>query len=214
MAKKVVFLLDRTGSMSSIKQATIEGYNAYLAGLPASVQVARIQFDDIVDPTMRRPRMDFDVVHGFMKKAQMLDDATFIPRGSTPLYDAIASAIHWTEEHVSPKDDVLLVILTDGQENASREYTLPTVNALMKQKEDEDGWTFMYIGAGKEAWGAEVMRGTQSASNVYRSAGYGGTRAMFAAATASTRAYSAAPSGQTVTVVDADDAARVQEVSD
>lgn len=217
----ISFLLDRTGSMSGLRDATIEGYNSYLEGLPDEKEqlLALHQFDS----------PGTELVHDFVPKneATRLNVGNYEPRAGTPLYDAIADVIAWTEKRAKElqgkkklKPAVLVTILTDGYENESKEHNLPSINSLIKKKEEEDGWTFMYIGAAKEAWNAEMFAGTQSASNVYRSSGAGGRNAAFRMASASTSAYVAtnvSAGGQSVgtqTIVTPEEAAEVLKESD
>jgi hypothetical protein len=159
----VVFLLDRSGSMASVLDETIGGFNGYLE---------KLQKDD--DCTMRFTMSQFDSVgHDLMCKAvpmkevNKLTRVSYVPRGGTPLYDAMGRGIAATEG-ASDKYKVLFVTLTDGQENASSEFTLDALRARIKQKEDQDNWTFAYIGMGIEGFHAaqHLSQGTNSASNV------------------------------------------------
>lgn len=216
----ISFLLDRTGSMSGLKSETIEGYNDYLekSYKNKNTLFALTQFDS----------GGFDLVHDFVnpEEAIRLSDENFQPRGMTPLYDAIAHTVAWTEKRAKElqgkkksKPSVLVTILTDGYENSSTEHSLESINTLIKRKEAEDGWTFMYIGAAKEAWNAAdaIFAGAVSGQNVYRSSGASGRGAAFAAAAFSTSAYVAsAPSagGQTQTIVTPEDAEAVKNQSE
>ncbi len=163
----VAFLLDRTGSMSSVKQETIGGFNGYLDELIKKPESKDIRFHFTQFDTV-----GIDVVHDCvpLNRVARLNDNTYIPRAGTPLYDAIGKTIRQIEGK-SNGDKVLFVVLTDGQENSSSEWTIEGVRKLIKEKEDKDTWTFAYVGVGPDAWAANVAlsHGTQGASNVLRS---------------------------------------------
>jgi uncharacterized protein YegL len=162
----VVFLLDRTGSMASVKQETIGGFNGYLDELLKKPESENIRFHFVQFDTVST-----DTVHDRVKLSEVakLTDKTYEPRGGTNLYDAIGSTIRATQDKVNG-DKVLFVTLTDGEENSSSEWNQSTIKALIKEKEDKDKWTFSYIGVGPEAWAANerLAAGTIGASNVLR----------------------------------------------
>lgn len=176
----VVILLDRTGSMADVKQETISGFNGYLDELNKKPESKNIvlhmtQFDTA----------GIDVLHDGvpLNKVSKLDDATYIPRDWTNLYDAIGTTIRRVEEKAKGYK-VLFVTITDGKNNASREWTHSEVIDLIKEKEDKDKWTFSYIGIGKEAWVAneQFAAGTAGVSNVLRTTGKNVQRAYAFAA--------------------------------
>lgn len=132
-------ILDRSGSMESIREATIEGYNAYLAQ-QATVPGARFsltQFDTV--------GIDHLYVDVPVERVEPLTTETFVPRGGTPLYDAIGTGIAALEA-ATPTGKVVFVIVTDGQENSSREYTREAVLARIEARR-KDGWEFVFMGA-------------------------------------------------------------------
>lgn len=159
---RVVVLLDRTGSMSSVKQETITGFNAYLDTLKKAgdqTTISIVQFDSqSIDKLCDGVKV---------KAAPRLNDEIYQPRAMTPLYDALGKTLVSTKES-SNGSKVLFVILTDGQENASTEWTDAKVKVLMKEREDKDNWTFAYIGIGPDGWAAmnRVSSGLRSSSNV------------------------------------------------
>lgn len=143
--QNVTLLLDRSGSMASILDATIEGVNAFIADQAKDEIPSRatlIQFDD-QDPC-ETVYVDWPI-----GEVLPLTPQTFIPRGCTPLYDAIARAISLTEanpNHGKP----IFVIVTDGLENASQEVSGAFVERLIETKEGQ-GWRFVYLGANQDA---------------------------------------------------------------
>jgi len=186
----VVFLLDRTGSMSACKAETISGFNAYideLKKLKDSVRFTLVQFDS----------QGIDTLHDAVKldEVDRLTDKTYEPRAATPLYDAMGKTIHGVKEGAAK---VLFVSLTDGEENASSEYSFKSVNALIKEKEKAN-WTFAHIGVGLAGWatGNQIYAGTQSLANNLKSS-HKDTKVMYDKLARATFGYATSASGQCV----------------
>jgi len=144
----VSFLLDKTGSMGSVAKATISGFNEYVASLKSRADEIRFTlalFNSDGTDTLCKGVPLVDV--------KPLDSKTYDPVGATPLYDAVAATIHATEQALAgKKENVLFIIMTDGEENSSEEFTREQVRALIQQKE-ADGWTFAFLGANQDSWG-------------------------------------------------------------
>lgn len=180
----VAFLLDRTGSMESVKKETIGGFNGYLDELNK-----KKEGKDIIFHFTQFDTISIDVLADSvpLKNVKKLTEETYQPRGGTPLYDAIGKTIRAIEEKANGHK-VLFVTLTDGEENSSSEWTQATIKDLIKEKESKHHWTFSYIGVSPEAWAANqhLAAGTIGASNVLRSTGKNTKRAYarFASATA------------------------------
>lgn len=153
-------ILDRSGSMGSCHEATIAGFNQFLRTQQRDAAGGRalmslMQFDD---------HYEINFVGEPIENVPDLDAQSYVPRGQTALHDAIGRTIHeteaWVREHAW-NDRVLVLIITDGQENASREYDLHAVRALVERKE-RDGWNFAYMGANQDSFavgGAMGVRG-------------------------------------------------------
>jgi len=133
-----IFVLDRSGSMETCRDDTIGGFNSFLREQQTlGGTLSLIQFDHEYQVTYAsKPIGD----------VEPLTANTFQPRGSTALLDAIGRTI---KEATAATPSV--VILTDGQENASREYTKAHIKDLIEQK-TKDGWTFAYLGANQDAF--------------------------------------------------------------
>ncbi len=130
----VVFLLDRSGSMSGFEDDTIGGYNSYLKKIKDNdARVTTILFDH--EYNMITNRVD-------IKDVKKLDNKTYYTRGNTALLDAIGKAINFMDKS-NPKK-VLFVITTDGYENSSKEYTKEKIKELILGHSD---WEFIYLGA-------------------------------------------------------------------
>ena len=144
----ITMVLDRSGSMQSIKDDTIGGFDAFISEqrrLPGRCTVSLVQFDNLYE----------EVYTG--RDLADVPSLTLVPRGSTAMLDAIGRAVNATGARLAamPEDErpatVIVGIMTDGLENASREFTYPMVKALIEQQEQVYGWTFMYMGANQDA---------------------------------------------------------------
>ena len=159
MAKKktfINFVLDETGSMSSCLDATISGFNEYVGELRKNGKGVRFTLTKF---NSNKVETVYEQVK--LKDVPDLDYVSYKPAAMTPLYDAIAQAIRSTERAVKgEKQSVLCVIMTDGHENSSREFTQDALFKLIKQKET-DGWTFAYLGANQDAWAVGQAIGFQ-----------------------------------------------------
>lgn len=145
-------ILDRSGSMGVNRAETISGYNTYIQGLRADKEteyaVSLTQFDS----PLTTPELTVCYLDKPLAEVPLLTEETYEPRGWTPLYDAIGETIR----RVDPYQDgrpVLCVIITDGANNASREFNKTSIKKLITEKESK-GWTFVYIGADIDVYAA------------------------------------------------------------
>lgn len=145
----VVWLVDRSGSMQAIQGDVVGGFNNFVADqrkIAAPCRLTLHQFDSMGFDTL------YDAVPLEDVREMTLND--FTPRSMTPLLDSVGRTITSTQvsaEANRGQEDVVVVIFTDGYENASREYTREQVQQLVKAKE-ADGWTFLFMGAGIDAY--------------------------------------------------------------
>jgi hypothetical protein len=149
-ATLISVILDRSGSMQSVHAPTIKGFNDFVSEQKKLKDGGRalmslVQFDD---------RYEVNFVGEPIENVPDLDANSYVPRGMTALHDAIGRTIReleaWAREH-DWKERVLVLIVTDGLENASKEFTFDTTAALIKQKE-KDGWNFAYMGANQDSY--------------------------------------------------------------
>ncbi len=197
MAKKttiVNFVLDETGSMQVCCDATITGFNEYVDSLRknknGTVMMTLTQFNS--------SKIETVLDHVSIKKVPDLNRDTYRPNNMTPLYDAIAQTIKKTEDRVKEykkKPAILCVIMTDGEENASKEYTRGKLFSLVKEKE-KDGWTFAFLGADQDAWQVGQSIGVARESSISYAGTPKGTRAAMKVAAGATVSYMAADSIQ------------------
>lgn len=170
----IAFLLDRTGSMAPIAEVTCQTFNEFIASqraLPAKTLMTLVQFDS----------QSTDVLYDAVDISEVEDRTkrNYLPRGMTPLYDAVGELLMVTER-ADWQGKVLVVIQTDGQENSSVEWTVERVKAEIERLKAK-GWEFMFLGAGLANWvgtamginAASVMtygataQGVQTASRTY-----------------------------------------------
>jgi hypothetical protein len=145
----VHILLDRSGSMESCRDTTIDAFNEYVMGLRRSDDVdARISltiFDSGSIDTLQRG----EPAKSFME----LSAKNYIPRASTPLLDAIGTVVADVDRaDLRSGERVALTILTDGFENASKEHTRDSVKKLLTDRQDNKNWLVTFLGADVDAF--------------------------------------------------------------
>ena len=141
-------VLDRSGSMQGSQEITIKALNTYLKNLKKensiNASLTLSTFDSI--------SIDIPISRVSVKKLKSFPKDLLRPRGGTPLFDAIGLAIHDLENiDESTDENKVLVIVTDGFENASKEYTFENISSKIKEKE-EAGWLIIYLGADHDAF--------------------------------------------------------------
>lgn len=165
----VVFLLDRSGSMSGIEEDTIGGYNSFLnkqRNNKVNTKITTVLFDNQYE--LLHDRQD-------IKEVQNITEKEYYVRGCTALLDAIGITITNLDKKV--KDNkVLFVITTDGLENASREYTKEKVKNLIEKHPD---WEFIYIGANIDSYSEGTSLGISKKNIANYSKSKRGTKALF-----------------------------------
>jgi uncharacterized protein YegL len=162
---EIVCIVDRSGSMRSFVDDTIGGFNEFLGNQreePGEAQLTLVLFDH-----------EYTVVHDGVPLMNVppLDRKTYRVRGQTALHDAIGRAIQTvgtrlanTPDQERP-DKVLVMILTDGQENASVEYGHQQVRDLIERQRDKYSWEFVYLGANQDSFAvAQGLAVPQSAN--------------------------------------------------
>jgi hypothetical protein len=145
-AKKthIAIVLDRSGSMKPLTQEIIGGFNAFLdeqKKAPGECVVTLVQFDNILDRLTDGLQLDL---------VPPLNERTYVPRGSTKLYDAIGMTINSVKDKPAGAEQFLVLIMTDGAENSSEEYTHEAIQKLLTECQDK-GWQFTFVGANQDA---------------------------------------------------------------
>jgi Mg-chelatase subunit ChlD len=139
-------ILDRSGSMENIREDTIGGFNSFLRAqqaIPGETTLTLVQFDS-QDP--------YEIVFHALRIEEIppLTRDTFVPRGGTPLLDALGRGINDTAGIIAGRARILFVVVTDGQENASCEFRKSVIARMIQEKQDE-GWQFAFLSADLEA---------------------------------------------------------------
>lgn len=148
---EIAFILDRSGSMSSMVEPAISGFNRLLREqqqAPGSARFSLVLFDDQYEVPFQSVPIS-EVVE--------LDTRTFVPRGGTSLLDAIGRTIDELAKRLAltPRanhpDKVIVAILTDGQENSSQRYSWQEIASRISKLTEEDQWSFLFLGANQDA---------------------------------------------------------------
>ena len=178
----IAVILDRTGSMESIRDDTIGGFNAFLGAQktePGLATLTLVQFDS-QDP--------YEIVYQFKPMAEVpqLTRETFVPRASTPLLDAMGRGINDLEKNIVDMSEeerpsrVVMVVITDGQENSSREFRKDQIEKMIKEKQEKSAWQFVFLSADLAAIGDALASGMHAASVLGHDKDRQGTSAAWA----------------------------------
>lgn len=146
------FVLDRSGSMGHLTDATIEGFNGFCdeqRNQPGKTLLSLTLFDTGFD--VRYVAQDLSEMPAMARGGPNAYSA----HGGTALYDAVGTTVRgteaWLDKHPDFNGRVVCVILTDGEENSSHEWNLNALNRLIAEKQAA-GWDFVFMGAGQAAW--------------------------------------------------------------
>lgn len=146
---EIIFLLDRSGSMSGLESDTIGGFNSFVKRQRehGDTNITTILFDD-----------RYEILHYNQNAKEVcLTEKEYYTRGNTALLDAIGKTIIDVGSRIAntaPKSKpgkVIMVITTDGMENASKEYSYNKIKAMVKQQKEKYGWEFIFLGANMDA---------------------------------------------------------------
>jgi Mg-chelatase subunit ChlD len=177
----ITVVLDRSGSMNSIRDDIVGGVNSFLERQrvePGGNTITLVQFDT-EDP--------FEVIYSFVPvaTAPSLSMETYQPRGGTPLLDATGRTIINLESWLGSQaesdrpEKLVVVVVTDGQENSSREFSLARVKQLIAEKQEKAGWQFVYLSADLDAVNDAINSGFARDSVMAFDKSRRGTTAMF-----------------------------------
>ena len=143
---EIVFILDRSGSMSGLEADTIGGFNGLIKKQkkePGQAFVTTVLFDDAYE--MIHDRLPLEAM-------EVLTNRDYYVRGTTALLDAIGKTILHMKSHLKdPEAKVLFVITTDGMENASCEFSYTRIRNMIQKQEEDCSWEFIFLGANIDA---------------------------------------------------------------
>ena len=185
----ITIILDRSGSMASIAKQTINGFNDFVGQqreLPVETTLSLVQFDDV-----------YEAVHEGVpiQGIPLLDEGTFVPRGSTALLDAIGKTIDETGERLAslPEDQrpakVVVVIITDGYENSSTQFNWKEIEEKITHQRDIYKWEFLFLGANQDAIATAANVGIRRSSSLTYVSSPQGTTSAFRSTTNSILRY-------------------------
>lgn len=189
MNTEIIVITDRSGSMSSLVADVIGGFNRFLKeqqGVPGEARMTYTQFDG-----------EYQVVYQAkpLAEAPLLDEATFVPRGSTALYDAVGRTLNEQAKRIHDEgwaELVVVQIITDGGENASREYTREKVFDMMKHVQDK-GWKVLFLAANQDAFATGASLGIAGSTTANYNATKSGTAAAYGATSMAVTSMRSAP---------------------
>lgn len=171
------FLLDKSGSMNEVLDSTISGFNEYLDSQKSAE--GRTLFSLTTFNTQgaaSQASIQSVYVGKPVAEVPALTRQSYVPGGMTPLYDAIGETLARVEDRIEGSEEkpdvVLFVIMTDGLENKSREYTAASIKPLIERAEKELGWTFVFLGANQNVWAAGATLGISKGNVLDYTASY------------------------------------------
>jgi hypothetical protein len=156
---EIVYILDRSGSMQSLQQAAIDGFNEFLQGqldTPGDANLSLLLFDNEFDKIYDRTPL---------QEVRDLDSTTYQPRASTSLLDAIGHTITGLGKQLEAEPEekrpgkVIVAIYTDGYENSSREFTLKQINQMITHQRNAYAWEFLFLAANQDAMATAAQMG-------------------------------------------------------
>jgi uncharacterized protein YegL len=188
-ATEIVVVMDKSGSMGPRQQDAIEGFNQFLKeqkAEPSEAFLTLIQFDTT-----------YNVIHSGkpIKDVEPLTKDTYRPGGNTALNDALARGIIETGKRLSDlpefdrPDKVICVVITDGEENSSKEHTKEQVQEMVKHQEEKYDWAFIYLGANVDAFDAARQLGIKGAMAMNFAPSSAGVRSAYAGSSEAVRQY-------------------------
>lgn len=193
MKTMICLVLDRSGSMAGRETDVIGGVNQFLdeqKKLPDPAVMAMVRFDDVAIERFRemQPLTQVNPLHG----------GDFQPRGGTPLLDAVGRTITALDEDWKREqpDRCICVIVTDGYENASREYTKDKIKAMIEARQASGKWAFIYLGANVDAFAEGGSMGVPLSNTASYTSSSAGTQSLYSTVSASVSSMRA--TGQTV----------------
>lgn len=148
MKTHILTVIDESGSMGTKRHDVIAGFNEFLKdqkALPDEAVISLVKFNTnksrvyVAQPVTDAPELSSD---------------TYVPGGMTALYDAIAESVRLGDDEKA--DRVICVVITDGQENSSRETDFAQVKKIIADREAKGNWTFVYLGVNPEDWAKQT----------------------------------------------------------
>lgn len=199
MKVEIIDITDCSGSMGHLRNDVIGGFNTLLAdqkAVPGEARLTHIQFD-----------------HEYMRKfvgkdihdVEALTLETYMPRGSTALLDAIGRTLNEQGQRIASEkwaDKVIVCIRTDGQENASREFTAHRIKTMIEHAQAHD-WVFIFSAANQDAFATGAQMGINNVHTQSFAATGQGLAGSYAQTSNTLRSLRAAPDAQAPDLINA-----------
>ncbi len=193
----VMMVIDKSGSMASNRQIVVNSFNEYIQTVVQKknkgdkMLFSMLQFDtDIYKPEK------YDLTPIEDVKEMTLED--YQPLGGTAMYDGIGNAMEYIDGKLkgkTRKPAVLFVIITDGEENSSREYKSEGIKQMIEERTKKGNYSFVYLGANQDAWAASSKMGISAVNTAAFSASNSGTKRMMETVGTSSVAFMACARG-------------------
>lgn len=183
MKTEIIAIIDRSGSMQSIRDDAIGGFNTFLAeqqAVPGEARMTLALFDDRFEYVYQGKPID---------QAKQLTQETFVPRGCTAMLDAIGRALNEQGQRIKGEgwaEKVIVCILTDGHENASHEFSRDQIKTMIEHAEKHD-WSFVFLAANQDAFAAGAQLGINAAHTASFDATSAGAHTAYATMSNHTR---------------------------
>lgn len=194
-------VLDASGSMQGNKSDTLGGLNSYIEDQKKQLDGGQVRFSLTQFPSVGSKLVDnlYNMVP--IENINPIKDSEYKIMGMTPLLDAVGTRIAAVDSQLGDfktAPSVLFVIITDGDENESKEYTTEMITKLITEHE-EKGWVFVFLGANQDSWGTGISYGMQGGNTLNVADGTSGMSDAFASVSRSTTNYRTQGSGYTAT---------------
>lgn len=178
----VSFILDKSGSMESVQEATISGFNEYIQSLKSDKETSYTFDLTFFDTTVRK-----EYTNSPLELVNRLHGDNYRPNGGTALYDAVCETLLSRKAETGGK--WIVVVMTDGEENSSKTYDEKKMADMVKLLTNTGNVTFVFLGANQDAW-ANASKWNFSKNNVaYYNATEKGTGQAFTVMASSTRGW-------------------------
>lgn len=186
---EIIFILDRSGSMGYLTEDTIGGYNTYIENQKkekGEALVTTVLFDN-----------EYEILHNGVniKDIKPLTNKEYFARGMTALLDAVGMTVTSVGERLNktPEEErpekVIMIITTDGQENASKEYTRDRIKEMIEEQTNKYNWQFIFLGANIDAVSEAESIGIKAEFASNYGANSEGTKSVYATMDCLTSAY-------------------------